>query len=91
MSEKDDYIVNESSTMIVINFQYPIYKVLYIRRRVCKSYKDYLQTFYPSLIDKNESIAVIKVYKQLKEEIKYIDNCNISFPIDRIDNVLLKR
>ncbi|SRR6266566_8787356 len=88
---KDDYIVDKSSIIIVINFQHSIYKTLYIRKRVRKSYKDYFRTFYPSLINKNELIIVIKVYRQLKEEIGYIDNYNISFPIDRIDDILLKR
>jgi len=77
--------------MIAMSFQRPVYEALYIRKGVRKSYKDHLRTFYPSLTDKSESIAVIKMYRQLKEEIKYIDNRDISFPIDRIDNVLLKR
>ncbi len=47
--------------------------------------------FYFSLTDKNKSIAVIRMYGQLKEEIRYVDNCNISFLIDRIDDILLKR
>ncbi|SRR6266699_7332921 len=87
---ENNYIVDKNSIMIVINFQRPVYKTLYIKKRIYKSYKDYLRIFYLSLINKNESIAMIKVYKQLKEEIRYIDNCNISFSIDRIDNILLK-
>ena len=79
---EDDHIVDESSTVIVINFQYSVYKVLYMRREVCKSYKDYLRMFYPLLIDKNESIVVIRMYRQLKEEIRYVDNCDISFFIN---------
>jgi len=87
---KDDHIVDESSTVIVVSSQYPVYKALYIRRGVCKSYKDYFRMFYSSLINKDKSIAVIKIYGQLKEEIKYIDHYNISFFTDRIDNILLK-
>ncbi len=56
--------------------------MLYIKKGVYKSYKNYFRTFYLSLINKNESIVVIKVYKQLKKEIEYIDNYNI---------ILLKR
>ncbi len=77
--------------MIVINFQCLIYKILYIKKRVRESYKDHLQTFHLLLIDKSESIAVIRIYRQLKEEIGYIDNYNISFFIDRIDDILLKK
>ena len=87
---ENNYVVDKNSTIIVINFQYPVYKALYIRRGIYKSYKNHFRTFYPSLIDKSESIVIIKVYGQLKEEIGYIDNYNISFLIDRIDNVLLK-
>ncbi len=65
--------------------------MLYVKRGVCKSYKDHLRMFHPLLIDKNESIAVIKMYGQLKEEIEYVDNRNILFSINRIDNILLKR
>jgi hypothetical protein len=89
--KKDNYIVDESSIIIAIGFQRPVYKTLYIRRRVCESYKDYLRTLYSSLIDKDESIAIIKMYRQLKEEVGYIDHYNISLSIDRIDNILLKR
>ena len=64
--------------------------MLYIKRGVYKSYKDYLRMFHLSLIDKNESIAVIRIYRQLKEEIEYIDNYNISFLTNRIDDILLK-
>ncbi len=77
--------------MIVINFQCPIYKTLYIKKRVRKSYKDYLRTFYSSLTDKDKSIVVIEIYGQLKEEIEYIDHRDISLSVDRIDNILLKR
>ncbi len=77
--------------MIVINSQRPIYKTLYIKKEVRKSYKNYFRTFHPSLTNKSKSIAMIKIYGQLKEEIGYIDNYNISFPINRIDNILLKR
>ena len=68
--------------MIIINFQRPVYKTLYIRKGVCEFYKDYFRTFHPLLINKNESIVMIKMYRQLKEEIEYIDNRDISFPID---------
>ncbi len=60
---ENDYIVDKSSIIIIMNFQRPIYKVLRIKRRIYKSYKDYFQMFYPSLTDKSKSIAVIKVYK----------------------------
>ena len=73
-----------------MNSQCPVYEVLHIKKGVCESYKDHLRTFYLSLTDKSKSIVVIKVYGQLKEEIGYIDNCDISFLIDRIDNILLK-
>ena len=79
---KNDYIVDKSSIIIAINSQRPVYKTLYIRRGVRESYKDYLRTFYLLLIDKSESIAMIKIYRQLKEEIEYIDNYNILFLID---------
>ena len=87
---KDDYIVDKNSTMIVISFQRPVYKTLYIKRGVRKSYEDYFRTLYSLLIDKSESIAVIKVYGQLKEEVGYIDYCDISLSTNRINNVLLK-
>jgi len=87
---KDDHVVDENSTMIVVSFQRPVYKALYIGRGVCESYKDHLRTFYSSLIDKGKSIAMIRVYGQLKEEVRYIDHCDISFSADRIDDVLLK-
>ncbi len=60
---EDDYIVDENSIMIIMNSQHPIYKVLYIKREVCKFYKNYLRMFHFLLIDKNESIAIIKIYK----------------------------
>ncbi len=47
--------------------------------------------FHLSLTDKNKSIVMIKIHRQLKEEIEYIDNYNISFLINRIDDILLKR
>ena len=87
---KDDYIVDESSIVIIINFQHPVYKILYIKRRVYKSYKDYLRTFYSLLTDKDESIVMIGMYKELKKKVGYIDYYNISFSTDRIDNVLLE-
>jgi len=76
--------------MIAISFQRPVYKTLHIKKGIRKSYKNHLRTFYSSLTDKNESIAMIKIYKQLKKEIGYIDNHNISFPTNRIDDILLK-
>ncbi len=88
---ENDHIVDKNSTIIAINFQCSIYKTLYIKKRIRKSYKNHLRTFHPLLIDKNESIVMIKVYGQLKEEIGYINNYNISFSINRIDNILLKR
>ena len=60
---KDNHIINKSSIIIVISFQRPIYKMLYIKKRVYKSYKNHFRMFYPLLIDKSESIAVIKIYK----------------------------
>jgi len=77
--------------MITINFQRSVYKTLYIRKGICKSYKDHFRTFHSLLINKDKSIAMIRVYKQLKEEVKYIDHYNISFSADRIDDILLKR
>ncbi len=65
--------------------------MLYIKKGIRKSYKDHFQTFHLLLTDKSKSIAIIKIYKQLKEEIKYIDNRNILFFTDRIDDILLKR
>ena len=59
---KDDHIVDENLTIIVVNSQYPVYKMLYIKRRIHKSYKDHLRTFHLSLTNKSESIAMIKVY-----------------------------
>ena len=60
---EDDYIVDESSIVIVVSFQRPVYKALYMRRGICKFYKDYFRVFYPSLIDKSELIIVIKMYR----------------------------
>ncbi len=77
--------------MVIISFQRPVYKTLYIKKRIREFYKNYLRTLYFSLIDKNKSIIIIKVYRQLKEEVEYIDHYNISLSIDRIDNVLLKK
>ena len=88
---KDDYVVDENSTVIVISFQRPVYKALYIGRGVRESYEDHLRTFHSSLIDKDKSIAIIKIYGQLKEEVRYIDHRNISLSADRIDDVLLKK
>src|SRR6266699_2697467 len=89
--QEDNYIVDENSIMIVINFQHSVYKTLYIKKGVCKFYKNYLQTFHLSLTNKNKSIIIIKIYRQLKEEIKYIDNYNILFSINRINDILLKK
>ncbi|SRR6266566_8029766 len=88
---KDNHIVDKSSTMIVISFQHPVYKTLYIKKGIRKSHKNHLRMFHLSLTDKNKSIAIIKIHRQLKEEIEYIDNYNISFPINRINNILLKK
>jgi len=87
---KDDHVVDESSTVIVVSFQCPVYKTLYIKKGIRESYKDYFRTFYSSLTDKGKSIVVIKVYGQLKEEVRYIDHRDISLSADRIDDVLLK-
>jgi len=76
--------------VIVVNSQHPIYKTLYIEREIRESYKDHLRTFHFLLINKDKSIVMIKVYGQLKKEIKYIDHYNISFSTDRIDDILLK-
>ena len=89
--KKDDYIVDKNSIMIVINFQRPVYKALYIGKRIRESYKDHLRTFHSSLTDEGKSIVVIKIYGQLKEEVKYIDHYNISFSADRINDILLKK
>ncbi len=59
---EDDYIVDKNSIMIIISSQRPVYKVLCIKKGGCKSYKNYLRTFYFSLINKSESIAMIKIY-----------------------------
>src|SRR6266566_2457296 len=88
---KDNYIVDKNSIIITINFQHPVYKTLYIRKKIHKSYKDHLRIFHFSLTNKSKSIAIIKIYRQLKKEIKYIDYYNISFFTDRIDDILLKR
>ncbi len=60
--QEDNHVVDKSSTVIIISFQRLVYKVLYIKKRIYKSYKDHLRIFYPSLIDKSESIAVIRMY-----------------------------
>jgi len=88
---KDDYVVDKSSIMIAVNSSHPVYKTLYIKRGVCKSYEDHLRTLHSLLTDKDESIAVIRVYGQLKKKVRYIDHCNISLSADRIDNILLKK
>ncbi len=54
-----------------MNSQRPVYKALRIKKRIRESYENHLRTFYPSLTNKNKSIAVIRVYRQLKEEIRY--------------------
>ena len=77
--------------MVIISFQRPVYKTLYIRKEVYEFYKDHLRTFYFSLTIENESITMIGIYKELKKEIKYIDHYNILFSADRINNILLKR
>ena len=87
--EKDNYIVDKSSVISIINFQRLVYKTLYIKWRIRISYKDYLQIFYSSLVDKDESIAVIWIYRKLKEEVRYIDYYDILFSTDWIDNILL--
>jgi len=79
---EDDYVVDESSIVIAVSSQRPVYEALCVRRGVRESYEDYLRAFYLLLIDKSESIAVIRVYGQLKEEIGYVDNCDILFLID---------
>src|SRR6266699_6400685 len=88
---KDDHVVDKNSTMIAINFQRPVHKALYIGKRVRESYEDHLRTFYSSLTDKDKSIAVIRMHRQLKEEVRYIDHHDISLSADRIDDILLKR
>jgi len=59
---ENDYVVDINSIVIVVNFQRPVYEVLYVKRGVCESYKNYLRTFYLLLIDKNELIVIIKIY-----------------------------
>ncbi len=60
---KDDHIVDKSSIMIVINFQYPVYKMLYIGKEIYKSYKDYLRMFHFLLTNEDKSIIMIRIYK----------------------------
>jgi len=60
---KDDHIVDKSSIMIVINFQYPVYKMLYIGKEIYKSYKDYLRMFHSLLTNEDKSIIMIRIYK----------------------------
>ncbi len=60
---ENDYVVDKSSIIIVVNFQRSVYKILYIKRGIYKSYKDYFRTFYPLLTNKNESIVMIKIYR----------------------------
>src|SRR6266699_4075779 len=88
--KKDDHVVDKSSTMIVMSSQRPVYETLYMGKGVRKSYKDYFRTFHSSLTDEGKSIVMIRVYGQLKEEVRYIDHRNISFSADRIDDILLK-
>ncbi|SRR6266566_2455645 len=86
---KDHYIVNKSSTIFPIFFQYPIYKILYIQKKVRISYKNYIKIFHSLLIDKNETILIIRIDEQLKKEIGYIDHYNILLFSDRINDFLL--
>ena len=86
---EDRYIVDKSSTILSMLLQRPIYKTLYIQRGVRIFYKDYIQMFYLSLADESETILVIWVNEQLKEEVRYIDHCDKPLSADRVDNLLL--
>ncbi len=45
--------------------------------------------FYSLLIDKSKSITVIWIYKELEKEVRYIDNDDIMFTSNRVDDLLL--
>ncbi len=87
--QEDRYIVDKNSTIFSILFQHPIYKTLYIQKRVRISYKDYVRTFYPLLADKGETISIIQINEQLKKKVEYIDYYDKPLFIDKIDDFLL--
>ena len=87
---KDINVVNKSSTIFPILFQYTVYKILYINWKVCKTYKNDFKTLYIILVDKDEPIFINQINKELEEEVGYIDNNDIFFIINRIDNILLQ-
>ena len=86
---EDRYIVDENSVILSIFFQRPIYKALYIQKRVYIFYKDYIRMFYPSLANKGETISIIWMNEQLEKEVGYIDYNNILLSIDKVDDLLL--
>ncbi len=45
--------------------------------------------FHSLLADKSKTILIIRIDKQLKKEIRYIDYYNIFLFLDRIDDFLL--
>ena len=64
--------------------------MLYINQKIYKIYKNDFRTLYTTLADKGEPIFIIWISKKLEEEIRYIDNNNIFFVINKIDNILLQ-
>ncbi len=53
------YVVDKSSTIFTMFFQYPIYKILYIKGRIYIFYKNYIETLHLLLIDKDKTIPII--------------------------------
>ncbi len=57
--------------------------------RFCKTYKNDFKTLYIILADKDEPIFIIQMNKKLEKEVGYIDDNDIFFITNKIDNILL--
>ncbi len=86
--ENDD-VVDESVIVIAMFFQCFVYEILYVWRGVRIIYKIDIGTFYSFLVDKSKTVFIIGIYYKLEKEVRYIDDCEVFFSSNRINNLLL--
>ena len=86
---KDVDVVNKNSIIFPVFFQDTVYKALYINWRIRKIYKNDFKMLYIILVDKDKLISIIQINKELEKEIEYIDNSDVFFIANKIDDILL--
>ncbi len=86
---ENDNIVDKNTVIITMLFQRSVYKMLYVRRGVCITYKTDIGTFYSLLADKSKAVLIIGMYYKLEKEVRYVDDYEIFLFSNRIDNLLL--